>query len=196
MPIKTLLLLPFLFAAAFCGVISVEYRNGDTEKIKKAAFKEKTYFRAKGRSVEIKLKKLNGMDVISDTIEIYYGDTWVRANVYPTTKDTVNIPVYEGWIKINTILTGVAEFGKFSSSISELKHIKFNTPKQKSKKSPKQVPTIAVANNGGEKGSEAAGENAGENLTENEAAGENAGENLTENENLTDNEGENKDEQE
>jgi hypothetical protein len=182
LPIKTLFLLTFLFAAAFCGAISVEYRNGDTEKIKKAAFKEKTYFLTKGRSVEINLKKLNGMDVISDAIEIYYGDTWVRANVYPTTKDTANIPVYEGWIKINTILTGVAEFGKISSAISELKHIKVNTPKQKSKKSPKQVPTIAVANNGGEKGSEAAGENAGENLTVNE--------------NLTDNEGENKDEQE
>jgi len=158
LPTKIFFILSFfLVSTAFCGKIFfgktfvVEYANGKTQNIKKAAFREKTYFRAKGRNEELNPKKLNVMDVFSDTIEIYYGEMWMRANVYPTTKDTVNIPVYDGWIKVNTVITGVSDLGKISASLTELKRVKFKVPKDKSKKeSQRQVPPTTAASGGGE----------------------------------------------
>jgi len=137
--------------------VFVKYRNDETETVKKASlsdFSGKPYFRMKGRKVEINTKKLHHINVFPDTIEIYYGDTWCRVDVYPfikkkkdsvkdtaeVTKDTAEV-VWRGWMKISTILGGIAEFGKLSASISELKHVHFR-PKElivKEKKPPKSA---------------------------------------------------------
>jgi hypothetical protein len=129
--IKTLFVFLFIFTGiAICGLptVFVEYRNGESETVKKAAFKETAYFRTKGRSIEINPKKLGKIDIFADTIEIYYGETWVRAHIYPVSKDSVP-PVYYGFVKINAILTGIADFGKLSASVSELRHINFKPKK-------------------------------------------------------------------
>jgi len=182
---KILLIALVLFSAVFSKAVEVEYRNGKTEKIKKAAFKEKAYLRSKGRNVEINTKKLNSMDVFSDSIEIYYGETWVRADIYPKTKDTVNVPVHEGWIKINTVLTGVADIGKISASITELKRIRFKIPKSEdenaSAQGDGQPRTIAISSaDGGE--TQSAEENT-ETAETAEDSGETAAETASEDEN-------------
>ena len=143
--------------------VFVKYRSDDTETVKNASlsdFSGKPYFRMKGRKVEINTKKLHHINVFPDTIEIYYGDTWCRVDVYPfikkkkdsakdsadVAKDTVEV-VWRGWMKISTILGGIAEFGKLSASISELKHVHFR-PKEliiKEKKKPRATPTDTTA---------------------------------------------------
>jgi hypothetical protein len=131
----------------FCGLptIWVLYKNDTGEIIKKAElidFSEKPCFRTKGRKVEINTKRLHHIDIFCDTVDIYYGDTWCRADVYPITKDTVPT-VYNGWMKISTFVTGIADFGKLSASVSELKQIHFK-PKEIFKKERQASDTTAV----------------------------------------------------
>jgi len=155
-----------LFVSAFgLQTVFVKYRNDETETVKKSSlsdFTGKSYFRMKGRKVEINTKKLHYINVFPDTIEIYYGDTWCRVDVYPfikkkkeSSKDTASISkdtvevVWRGWMKISTILGGIAEFGKLSASISELKHVHFR-PKElvvKEKKKPRTAPADTTAAN-------------------------------------------------
>ena len=153
-----------LVASAFgLQTVFVKYRNDDSETVRKsvlADFSGKTYFRMKGRKVEVNTRKLHHIDIFPDTIEIYYGDTWCRVDAYPfikkkkesakdstaVAKDTTEV-VWHGWMKISTILGGIAEFGKLSASISELKHIHFR-PKElivKEKKPPRAAPADTTA---------------------------------------------------
>jgi len=108
----------------------VEYRNGETERIRRASFRDKAFFRTRGRSVEIDPRRVERIEVFSDTIEIYYSETWVRVNLHPATKDSVPPPPFAGWMKVNTVLTGVSDFGNISVSISELKQVVFRIPRE------------------------------------------------------------------
>jgi hypothetical protein len=146
-------LFSFIFANfCFCGLpaIWVQYKTGNSEIIKNAEFADvlgKSLFRTKGRQVEINPKKLHYMDIFSDTIEIYRGDTWCRVNIYPLLPKGDTIPVaYNGWMKISTILKGYADFGKLSASISELTHIHFKPKEIFGKKAQTSSDTTAISN--------------------------------------------------
>ncbi|MDR0303793.1 MAG: hypothetical protein LBH98_03355 [Chitinispirillales bacterium] len=147
MRIKFLLFTLVFAGVCFCGfpTVLVQYRNGGSEIIKKADISDisgKPYFRTKGRNVEINIKRLHYIDIFSDTVEIYHSNTWCRTDIYPLTKDTIPV-VYHGWMKISTILCGVADFGKLSASISELKQIHFK-PKEILRKTEQSSDTTEV----------------------------------------------------
>ena len=146
MQIKFLLFLFIIFGVCYCKIpqVLVHYRSGQTETVKKAEFHDLSgnpLFRLKGRQVIINQKKLHYMNVFADTIEIYYGDTWCRVDIYPilSKKDT-NTVVHNGWMKISTILKGQADFGKLSASISELSYLHFRPKELIVKEDKKQTP--------------------------------------------------------
>lgn len=126
----------FLLFFAFTGIalckpvtISVEYRNGKTETVKKALFIDTLFFHSDGRRVVINPKRLDRMDIFADTIKIHFGETWVRADIYPASKDSIP-PVHHGYVKVNTRITGKASFGNLSTSLSELRQIIFRPSKK------------------------------------------------------------------
>jgi len=132
----------------FCGLpnVWVQYRDDSSEIIKKAYISDISgtpYFRTKGRKFEINVKQLHHIDIFSDTVEIYHSDTWCRTDIYPITKDTVPL-IYHGWMKISTTLSGIANFGKLSASLSELKQINFK-PKEILAKAAQASDTTAAA---------------------------------------------------
>ena len=143
------LLIIFVFVGiCFCGLpnVWVQYRDGSSEIIKKAYISDVSgnpYFRTKGRKFEINVKQLHHIDIFSDTVEIYHSDTWCRTDIYPLTKDTIPI-IYHGWMKISTTLSGIADFGKLSASLSELKQINFK-PKEVLAKAAQTSDTTATA---------------------------------------------------
>ena len=125
--------------------ILVEYRDGKTETIKRAAFIDTVLFRINNRVVEVNPRRLDSIHVFADTIEIYFGETWIRANIFPRTKDSIP-PVHRGFVRVRTRLTGNAEFGRLSASISELRRIVFR---------PKPAPAIVEPEEEEEENSEA-----------------------------------------
>lgn len=133
MRIKLAIFLVFvLTASAFCRkqTILVEYRDGKTETIRKASFADTIFFRINNRVVQVNPRQLYKIEIFADTIDIYFGETWVRADIHPVSKDSVP-PVHRGFVKVKTRLTGIADFGALSTSVSELKQINFRPSKPK-----------------------------------------------------------------
>lgn len=124
----------FLFIFAVCafarGGIILEYRNGETETIRKATFAKPALFRTENRSVKVNTKKIYEMEIFADTIEIHFAETWVRAKIHPRggKKDEEKPQPVLGWLKIGTIINGMSSFGRISAPITELRRIQFRIP--------------------------------------------------------------------
>ena len=124
----------FLFIFAVCafarGGIILEYRNGETETIRKATFAKPALFRTENRSVKVNTKKIYEMEIFADTIEIHFAETWVRAKIHPRggKKDEEKSQPVSGWLKIGTKINGMSSFGRISAPLTELRRIQFRIP--------------------------------------------------------------------
>jgi len=143
---KIWIFLFILAVSAFArGGVIFEYRNGETETIKRASFSQSTLFRSTGRSVKIEPRKIYEIEIFSDTTEIHYGETWLRARVHPRGKGEEILQPTSGWLKIGTKLNGMSSFGKISVSLTELKRIQFRIPDPDSAQNG-QMPRPVISN--------------------------------------------------
>jgi len=126
---KTLLFFLLFAVCAFAqrGVL-LEFRNGETERVKRASFDEKVVFRTQGRSVNINPRKIYKIEFFADSIEIHWGETWLRARVHPRSRGEEVLNPTLGWMKIGTTLRGNSTFGRIAVSVTELSLIQFREP--------------------------------------------------------------------
>ena len=144
---KIWIFLFILAVSAFArGGVIFEYRNGETETIKRASFSQSTLFRSTGRSVKIEPRKIYEIEIFSDTTEIHYGETWLRARVHPRGKGEEILQPTSGWLKIGTKLNGMSSFGKISVSLTELKRIQFRIPEADPAAENGEMPRAVISN--------------------------------------------------